>query len=216
MYIFVGLGNPGKRYDGTRHNIGFAILAQLEQKMEKSTGWQAGKGDFYYAKGIIAGEDIILLMPTTFMNLSGKAVREALAFFKVPISHLIVICDDIALPLGGRRLRLAGSSGGHNGLASIIYELKTDEFARFRIGIGSDFFQGHQAKFVLSKFRTSEMDEVERTTESAVAGCNEIIQNGLKQAMNMINIRVNQPAPLPKPMPTLAHRIKRKFQKSRF
>jgi PTH1 family peptidyl-tRNA hydrolase len=189
MYVFAGLGNPGKEYDGTRHNIGFAIVDILERQLERSSGWKAGKGEYYYAKGIIAGEDIILAKPITYMNLSGRAVRDILAFFKCDISNLIVTCDDIAIPLGQLRLRLEGSDGGHNGLSSIIYELGTDEFARLRFGVGADFYQGEQAKYVLSKFKESEKKLVEEMSEKAVAGCKEIISNGIKRAMNVINVK---------------------------
>ena len=98
MYTFAGLGNPGREYDGTRHNIGFAIVDALEEKLERSSGWRAGKGEYYYAKGIISNEEIILVKPITYMNLSGRAVRDVLAFFKCEISSLVVICDDIAIP----------------------------------------------------------------------------------------------------------------------
>ncbi len=189
MYIFAGLGNPGKDYDGTRHNIGFAMVDLLEQKMERSSGWKAGKGEYYYAKGIISGEDIILLKPITYMNLSGRAVRDVLAFFKGEISELIIICDDIAIPLGQLRLRLNGSDGGHNGLSSIIYELGTDAFARLRFGVGSNFYAGEQAKYVLSKFKESESKLVEDMKSSALSGSIEIIKNGLAKAMNFINTK---------------------------
>jgi PTH1 family peptidyl-tRNA hydrolase len=189
MYIFVGLGNPGKEYDDTRHNIGFAIVDLLEQKLERSSGWRAGKGDYYYCKGLIGKEDIILVKPTTYMNLSGRAVRDVLAFFKGEISEVIVICDDIAIPLGQLRLRLNGSDGGHNGLSSIIYEIGTDQFARLRFGVGADFYQGEQARYVLSKFREAELKVVEEMKLATVNGCLDIIRGGLAKAMNIINIK---------------------------
>jgi PTH1 family peptidyl-tRNA hydrolase len=189
MLIIVGLGNPGKEYDGTRHNIGFAIVDILEQKLDRSSGWKAGKGDYYFAKGVISSEDIILVKPTTYMNLSGRAVRDVLAFYKGSISELLIICDDIAIPLGQLRLRLEGSDGGHNGLSSIIYELASNAFARLRFGVGADFYPGEQAKFVLSKFKESEKKMLEDMTNSAVSGCQEIIRKGMQQAMNIINIK---------------------------
>jgi len=193
MYVFVGLGNPGKEYDGTRHNIGFAIVDILEQKLERSSGWRAGKGEYYYAKGVISGEDIILVKPITYMNLSGRAVRDVIAFFKAEISEIVVICDDIAIPLGQLRLRLSGSDGGHNGLSSIIYELGTDEFARLRFGVGADFYRGEQARFVLSKFKESEAKLVDEMTVVCVNGCLEIIKKGMKRAMEAINIKAKKP-----------------------
>jgi len=189
MYVFAGLGNPGKEYDGTRHNIGFAIVDALETKIERSSGWRAGKGDYYYAKGTFAGEEIILVKPITYMNLSGRAVRDVLSFFKCDISGLVVICDDIAIPLGQLRLRLNGSDGGHNGLTSVIYELGTDVFTRLRFGVGADFHKGDQARYVLSRFKESEMKLAEEMKIGAVQGCIDIIRNGLSKAMNTINLK---------------------------
>jgi PTH1 family peptidyl-tRNA hydrolase len=123
------------------------------------------------------------------MNLSGRAVRDVLAFFKYEIANLIVICDDIAIPLGQLRLRLNGSDGGHNGLTSIIYELGTDEFARLRFGVGSDFYKGDQARYVLSKFKESEAKLVEEMKINVVQGCIEIMRSGLTKAMNTINLK---------------------------
>jgi PTH1 family peptidyl-tRNA hydrolase len=189
MFTFAGLGNPGKEYDGTRHNIGFAIVDALEEKLERSSGWKAGKGEYYYAKGVIGSEEIILVKPITYMNLSGRAVRDVLAFFKCDIPGLVVICDDIAIPLGQLRLRLNGSDGGHNGLTSIIYELGTDQFARLRFGVGSDFYKGDQARYVLSRFKESEAKLVDEMKIGAVQGCIEIIRSGLAKAMNVINLK---------------------------
>lgn len=189
MYTFVGLGNPGKDYDGTRHNIGFAIVDALEQKLERSSGWKAGKGEYYYAKGVLAGEDTVLVKPITYMNLSGRAVRDVLAFFKGEISNLVVICDDIAIPLGQLRLRLRGSDGGHNGLTSVIYELGTDEFTRLRFGVGADFHQGDQARYVLSKFKESETKLVEEMKITVINGAIDIIRKGAAMAMNNINLK---------------------------
>src|SRR6476646_5398046 len=122
MWVFVGLGNVGREYVGTRHNIGFEVVDRIETKLIRSTGWKAGKGDYYFAKGSWKNDEILLVKPTTFMNLSGRAVRDVLNFYKVGRENLVVITDDIALPLGALRLRTRGSDGGHNGLSSIILE----------------------------------------------------------------------------------------------
>ncbi|HYM34533.1 MAG TPA: aminoacyl-tRNA hydrolase, partial [Steroidobacteraceae bacterium] len=180
MYIFTGLGNPGREYDGTRHNIGFAVVDLVELKLERSLGWRAGKGDYYYAKGILAGAEVILVKPTTYMNLSGRAVRDVLAFFKAEISELVVICDDIAIPVGSLRLRLRGSDGGHNGLTSIIYEIGTDEFTRLRCGVGNDFPRGDQARYVLSKFKEGERKSAEEMIVRAADSCAEIVRKGVE------------------------------------
>jgi PTH1 family peptidyl-tRNA hydrolase len=187
MYIFVGLGNPGREYDGTRHNIGFAIVDLLESKLERSLGWRAGKGEYYYAKGVIANNDVVLVKPTTFMNLSGRAVRDVMAFFKAEVSEIIIICDDIAIPLGALRLRTGGSDGGHNGLSSIIYDIGTDEFPRLRCGVGSDFHRGEQARYVLSKFKEAEKKVADDMIERAVIGCIDIVKLGVAKAMNVVN-----------------------------
>lgn len=190
MNVFVGLGNPGSAYDGTRHNIGFAVVDMLEGKLANSTGWKAGRGSYYFTKGTIASEAILLVKPTTYMNHSGRAVRDVLQFYKAELADLCVIADDIALPLGKLRLRPAGSDGGHNGLASVILELGSDEFARLRCGVGSDFHPGDQARYVLSKFKTSEKMLAEEMATRAADGCLDVIRLGFAKAMNTINVSV--------------------------
>lgn len=188
MHIFVGLGNPGSQYDGTRHNIGFAVCDALTSRLERSLGWRAGKGEYYHAKGTSGGADVILVKPTTFMNLSGRAVRDVMSYFKCELQDVVIICDDIAIAAGSLRLRLSGSDGGHNGLTSIIYEMGTDEFTRLRCGVGSDFRKGEQAKYVLSKFKESEKKLIDDMTAKAVMGCEEIIKVGAAKAMNVVNV----------------------------
>ncbi|HET6400227.1 MAG TPA: aminoacyl-tRNA hydrolase [Candidatus Kapabacteria bacterium] len=187
MWIFAGLGNIGREYEGTRHNIGFEVVDVVERSLDRSTGWRAGKGEFYFAKGFRGSEEILLVKPTTYMNLSGRAVRDALQFYKVPMERLVVIGDDIALPLGTLRLRLGGSDGGHNGLSSIIYELGTEDFARLRSGIGGDFRRGEQVRFVLSKFKPDEAKVAQEMIERAAQACFEIANGGIPKAMNVVN-----------------------------
>jgi PTH1 family peptidyl-tRNA hydrolase len=188
MKVFVGLGNPGRDYDGTRHNIGFAIVDAFEPKLERSSGWKAGRGDYYFAKGWYGSDEVLLVKPTTYMNLSGRAVRDALVFYKVGYSELLVITDDIAIPTGTLRLRMRGSDGGHNGLTSVILELGKDEFARLRCGVGADFPKGQQARYVLSKFKEGERQSVEDMISRAVDGCRHIIELGADKAMNKVNV----------------------------
>ncbi len=187
MWLFAGLGNIGREYAGTRHNVGFEVVDLVERKMERSTGWRAGKGDYYFAKGWRGAEEMLVIKPTTYMNLSGRAVRDALQFYKVPISQLIVIADDLAIPMGALRLRLSGSDGGHNGLTSIIYELGTEEFARLRCGLGSNFRRGDQVNFVLSKFNPDEIQSAEAMIERAAQACFEIVEKGIQKAMTVVN-----------------------------
>jgi peptidyl-tRNA hydrolase, PTH1 family len=187
MYLFAGLGNIGREYDGSRHNIGFEVVDYLEPRLERSSGWRAGRGDYYFAKGFRKNEEILLIKPTTYMNLSGRAIRDALAFYKIERNNFVVIADDLALLLGTLRLRTQGSDGGHNGLASVIYELGSDEFARLRCGIGSDFRRGEQVKYVLSKFKAGETELVTQMIERASDACLSIVEQGILKAMNSVN-----------------------------
>jgi PTH1 family peptidyl-tRNA hydrolase len=192
MYLFAGLGNIGREYAETRHNIGFEVVDRVERGLTRSTGWRAGKGDYYVAKGVAKGvhgsEDVLLIKPTTYMNLSGRAVRDAMQFYKCDLSQVVVIADDIALPLGTLRLRLQGSDGGHNGLSSIIYELGTEDFARLRCGIGSDFRKGEQVRHVLSKFKADETKRADEMIVRAASACEQIVEVGVQKAMNAINV----------------------------
>jgi len=189
MWIFAGLGNIGREYEGTRHNIGFEVVDKVERSLERSTGWRAGKGEYYFAKGFRKSEELLLVKPTTYMNLSGRAVRDALQFYKVPMEQFVVISDDIALPLGTLRLRLGGSDGGHNGLSSIIYELGTENFARLRCGIGAEFHRGEQVRFVLSKFKPDEVKPMQDMIERAAQASFVIASEGVQKAMNGVNAK---------------------------
>ena len=187
MKVIVGLGNVGREYVGTRHNIGFDVVDLVETKLSRSSGWKAGRGDYYLAKGFWRDEEIILVKPTTFMNLSGRAVVQVLQFFKAEISDLLIICDDIAIPLGALRLRLRGSDGGHNGLKSIIYDLATSEFPRLRCGVGGDFRKGQQVSYVLGKFGPGEIKLATELIERTAAGCLTCSEVGFEKAMNTVN-----------------------------
>jgi PTH1 family peptidyl-tRNA hydrolase len=187
VWVFAGLGNIGREYAGTRHNIGFEVVDRLETELARSTGWRAGKGDYYVAKGFRGSSEVLLVKPTTYMNLSGRAVRDALQFYKCEISELVIIADDLAIPLGTLRCRLRGSDGGHNGLSSVIFELGSEEFFRLRCGIGSEFRKGEQVRYVLSKFKPDEIATAERMMDDAAAGCIAIVDSGMAKAMNGIN-----------------------------
>ena len=135
MKLIVGLGNPGKEYSGTRHNVGFAVIDELSN--EYSIDVSKGKFKGVYGEGRINNERVILLKPLTYMNLSGESIKAVSDFYKIPVEDIIVIYDDISLPVGGLRIREKGSAGGHNGIKSIIAHLKTDEFPRIKVGVGS-------------------------------------------------------------------------------
>ena len=134
-YIIAGLGNPGRKYDGSRHNAGFDVIDELVDRFRISGPIRFGRS--MIGKGVIGGKKVILVKPLTYMNLSGEAVREIVSYYKIdPADHLIVISDDIDLPVGHLRIRKKGSAGGHNGLKNIILHLGDDEFTRIRIGVG--------------------------------------------------------------------------------
>lgn len=195
MKVIVGLGNIGSEYAHTRHNIGFDIVDAFEPRLERASGWKPGKGDFYFSKGWWRTEEVILVKPTTYMNLSGRAVQQVLAFYKAPLENLLVITDDIAIPLGKLRLRLQGSDGGHNGLASIVEQLGTNTFARLRCGVGADFPKGQQARYVLSRFKPQELESAQEMIQSGVRACIAFVESEPDKAMNVINL----PEPKAKP-----------------
>ncbi|MFM2189853.1 MAG: peptidyl-tRNA hydrolase, partial [Bacteroidota bacterium] len=163
----VGLGNPGAEYDGTRHNIGFAVVDSLAESAGISfTSERLGS----VARIKIRGKQVVLLKPNTYMNLSGKAVNYWLQYEQIPVANLIVITDDLALPVGSIRIRLKGSDGGHNGLKSINETLNSTDYSRLRFGIGSQFPKGKQADYVLSAWSDEEFTLVkEKTKRSAEA-----------------------------------------------
>lgn len=152
-YLIAGLGNIGDEYADTRHNIGFCVVDALARLSGISfeTGRYAG-----IARMKIKNKSLVLIKPSTYMNLSGKAVRYWLDHEKIPLENLLVVVDDIALPQGKLRLRYKGGPGGHNGLISIIETLGTEEFARLRFGIGNDFAKGYQSEYVLGKWTKAE------------------------------------------------------------
>lgn len=159
MKLVVGLGNPGAKYEGTRHNVGFQVIERLVRDAGASAPRPKFEGDVWECP--LAGEKALLLQPRTFMNRSGGSVRKAIDFYQIPTENLLVVCDDFNLPLGQIRIRAAGSDGGQNGLADVIRVLGTDGFARLRIGIGPVPERWNPADFVLGKFTTNERTEIE-------------------------------------------------------
>jgi peptidyl-tRNA hydrolase, PTH1 family len=152
-YLIAGLGNIGDEYANTRHNIGFTVVDVLARL--SGVSFQSGRyADVARLK--IKNKTLVLIKPSTYMNLSGKAVRYWLDKEKIPLENLLVVVDDIALPPGQLRLRMKGGPGGHNGLISIIETLETEEFARLRFGIGNDFAKGYQTEYVLGKWTKAE------------------------------------------------------------
>jgi peptidyl-tRNA hydrolase, PTH1 family len=181
--IVVGLGNPGREYAATRHNLGFMVVDELARRLVASERRNRFRSDL--VEVFDAGEKVVLIKPRTYMNLSGSAVREAVSWYKTSVDEIIVVVDDIDLPFGWIRLRARGGSGGHNGLKSIIAELGTDTFSRMRIGIGRG--PGHATRQVLSRF-TADEERVLPTVIQAAADCVlEWERNGIINAMNRCN-----------------------------
>ena len=186
MYLIVGLGNPGRQYEATRHNMGFDTVDCL---IEKHNVPQGGvKFNAMYGKGIIGGDKAILMKPLSFMNLSGGPVRDMVNFFKIdPEKELIVISDDIDLEPGQLRIRKQGSAGGHNGLKYIIQKLGTQNFVRIKIGVGAKPQGWDLADHVLSRFPDSERKLVDEAIREAADAVEKIIAQGPDAAMNEYN-----------------------------
>lgn len=193
MKVIVGLGNPGLQYERTRHNAGFLAIDRLARTHARGS---IAKARFSAAclDAEIAGEKCLLMKPTTYMNLSGRAVAEAIRFYKLtPATDLMVLVDDVALPVGAIRLRADGSAGGHNGLADIERSLGTSVYPRCRIGIGSKPPQMIQADWVLSRFTAEEQPDLERSIEQASEATAAFVEKGLTSAMNRFNTRIPGP-----------------------
>jgi peptidyl-tRNA hydrolase, PTH1 family len=189
MVVIVGLGNPGSEYDGTRHNVGFAVVGELAARLRIGL---RGSGNHRGGSGQRMGTQIVLAQPLTYMNNSGEAVRSLLAEHGVPPGGLIVCCDDLHLPLGSVRLRKKGSDGGHNGLRSIIREIGTDEFPRLRCGIrgGSAPAPGDAtADYVLSAFEGAELPRVREMVSGAADTVLAVVRDGIDRAMNVVNAK---------------------------
>ena len=189
-YLIVGLGNPGKEYEGTRHNIGFMVLDRFLNRLneEKNTEYSFSVDRHAYVAAVkTKGRTLVLVKPTTFMNLSGKAVKYWLDREEIPVENMLVIVDDLALELGTIRLRMSGSDGGHNGLKDIINILGHNKFNRLRFGIGNNFARGHQIDFVLGKITGEDKDIVDRKLDM----CSDIIVSfstiGMDRTMNAFN-----------------------------
>jgi peptidyl-tRNA hydrolase, PTH1 family len=183
-FLIAGLGNIGPDYTLTRHNIGFMVLDLLAEKY-KLTFTSARYA--WFTEYRFKGKIFILIKPTTFMNLSGKAINYWMKKFDIAAENLFVICDDIALPLGTVRIRAKGSDGGHNGLSDIIETLGTTDFARLRFGIGKDFVKGYQSDFVLGKWSKEELKIISQKIESCTEAVKCFGTEGLQNCMNKFN-----------------------------
>ncbi len=184
-YIIVGLGNPEKKYDKTRHNAGFMMIECLSLKI--GAIFNVNKFNSMCAFGDVGGKKILLLKPQTYMNLSGKAVFAAMSFYKIKPENVLVIFDDISLPVGKIRVRKKGSHGGQNGMRNIIDVCKSNNFPRVKIGIGKKPENWDLSNWVLSKFEKSELDIIQSISENVCSAVELIIQNKIDEAMNKFN-----------------------------
>jgi PTH1 family peptidyl-tRNA hydrolase len=184
-YLIVGLGNPGREYRETRHNVGFMLIDRLCAGMNAKIGKVQSKA--LMGSGQYAGHKVILAKPQTYMNLSGQAVSGLMRFYKVPASNFLVAYDDLDLPLGTLRMRPSGGSAGQKGIGSIIEQLGTADFARMRIGIGRPPGQMDAAAYVLQKFTVQEQEVLDMTLDRAVKAAQVFVERGLETAMNLFN-----------------------------
>ncbi len=188
MKAIIGLGNPGRDYSNTRHNVGFEVINKLAY--DYNIDMNREKFRAVTGEGHIGSEKVILIQPLTFMNLSGESVREFVSFYKLEPEDIIVVCDDINLPVGGIRIRTKGSDGGQKGLRSIMYQLGYDNFTRVRVGIGQKPDKWDLAKYVLSKFTEEEHDGIIKgITDAGDAVAMIVRQNDAAEAMNRYNKR---------------------------
>lgn len=183
MFLIVGLGNPGSQYEDTRHNIGFKVVDNIAKEYNIEINRQKFKG--MCGEGFINGEKVILLKPTTYMNLSGESIREVVDFYKLSNEDILVIYDDISLDVGRLRIREKGSAGGHNGIKSIIAHLGTDIFPRIKVGVGQPNVD--LVNYVLGKFTKEEMEVLNESIDASTKASKEIISSDVKTAMNIYN-----------------------------
>ncbi len=186
MFIIAGLGNPGPKYDGTRHNMGFSVIDVLCGKLGIALDYEKHRA--FCGSGTYEGQRLILAKPQTFMNLSGESIGPMCAFYKTDVSHeLLVISDDTDLEFGRIRIRKSGSAGGHNGLKNIIEHLGTQEFMRLKIGVGGRPPVWDQVDWVLSRFPKEDAEQLKEIRETAAMAALDVIKEGPDRAMNRYN-----------------------------
>lgn len=184
MYVIAGLGNPGKQYEKTRHNMGFLVIDSLAEKCGINVNKLKHRA--LTGTGRIGGEKVLLVKPQTYMNLSGESLREIVNYYDVDVHNLIVIYDDLDLEIGSLRIRKKGSAGSHNGMKSVIYQLVSDDFPRIRIGIGSVDSRDWK-DFVTGRISSEEENELRKTVDKAADAVISIIEEGIDKAMNKFN-----------------------------
>lgn len=189
MYIIVGLGNPGDKYQATRHNIGWDAITDISDRYRIRMDSKRHKA--ICGTGYIEGVKVLLAQPITYMNLSGESVRELMDYYKVSPEEIIVIYDDISLEVGQLRIRKKGSAGGHNGIKSIIQHLGTNEFPRIKIGVGDKPKEWDLADYVLSRFQGEEQTVIRGALKDTSNACMTMVTHGIDEAMNIYNKKKN-------------------------
>ncbi|MBH0231838.1 aminoacyl-tRNA hydrolase [Halobacillus yeomjeoni] len=187
MKCIVGLGNPGKKYEQTRHNIGFMVIEELARQNHWSLNQTKFRG--LYTIEHVGGEKVLVLEPQTYMNLSGESLRAFMDYYEIDIEDILVIYDDLDLPPGKIRLRKKGGHGGHNGIRNIIDQLGTKEFKRLRVGVGRPSVPMSVVDYVLGKFDKDQQGPVEDSIQDAVKACEAWIQNPFNEVMNEFNVK---------------------------
>ncbi len=185
MKLIIGLGNPGRQYENTRHNVGFNVIDKLSEELAIPLDRQKFNG--LYGMGHISGEKVILLKPLTYMNLSGECIRPLMDYYGISTEEIVVIYDDLDLPVGKIRLRSKGSAGGHNGIKSMILHLGTQEFNRLRVGIDRPVNGMKITDYVLGKFTQEEMEGINQAIDYSAKACEDWIQKSFVQVMNEYN-----------------------------
>lgn len=191
MYLIAGLGNPGKQYEMTRHNIGFEVIDYISKEYDIKVNKIKHKA--LIGEGFLQGEKVILAKPQTYMNLSGESIREICEYYKLDVDQIIIIYDDISIPSGSVRIRGKGSAGGHNGIKSIIYLLESDKFMRIRIGVGAPKHADHDLKdYVLGRFGKEEADDIISAVKLCPDALVEMMKNGASSAAGKYNRTIKE------------------------
>lgn len=190
MRILFGIGNPGIKYNETWHNVGFIILDRLAHQLNLK--FKPSKHDYYFAEGTLENNDFVLIKPTTYVNNSGFAAADVISKYQADLSDFLVICDDLNIPKGEIKLKQNGGDGGHNGLASIIYDINTNKFPRFRFGIGNNFDKGEMADYVLGKISLKDFELINKNLNLSIVLLTDFILGGMKNMLNSFSKNNNK------------------------